>query len=42
MTLFAAADSPTLERLRGLELDGLSPRQALDLLYELQTQARQA
>ncbi len=40
MTLFAAADSPTLERLRMLELDGLSPRQALDLLYELQNQAR--
>jgi DNA mismatch repair protein MutS len=40
LTLFAAADSPVVERLRTLELDGLSPRQALDLLYELQGQAR--
>ena len=42
LTLFAAADSPVVERLRTLELDGLSPRQALDLLYELQGQARKS
>ncbi|MFZ5755925.1 MAG: DNA mismatch repair protein MutS [Pseudomonadota bacterium] len=38
--LFAAA-SPTLERLRTLDPDTLSPRQAQDLLYELIEQARQ-
>ncbi|MFP5441524.1 MAG: MutS-related protein, partial [Gammaproteobacteria bacterium] len=37
--LFAAA-SPTLARLRGLDADALSPRQAQDLLYELIEQAR--
>jgi DNA mismatch repair protein MutS len=42
LTLFAAADSPVVERLRTLELDGLSPRQALDVLYELQNLARRS
>jgi DNA mismatch repair protein MutS len=41
LTLFRAPDSTTLQRLRTLELDGLSPRQALDLLYGLQAEARQ-
>ena len=38
-TLFSPAEQPLLKRLRDLELDGLSPRQALDLLYELQKQS---
>jgi DNA mismatch repair protein MutS len=40
LTLFEAAASPTLARLRGVDPDGLSPRQAHDLLSELQRQAR--
>ncbi len=35
----AAAPNPLQERLRGLDVDGLSPRQALDLLYELKRDA---
>ncbi len=37
--LFAAV-SPTLQRLRELDADALSPRQALDLLYELSLAAK--
>jgi len=32
----AAAEHPALDRLRALQPDALSPREALDLLYELQ------
>jgi DNA mismatch repair protein MutS len=38
--LFAAADHPALERLRETDVDGLSPRAALDLLYELRDLTR--
>ena len=45
LTLFNPTVTPTehpiAKRLKDLELDGLSPRQAQDLLYELQRQARQ-
>ncbi len=41
LTLFAPTENPIAKRLKDLELDGLSPRQAQDLLYELQRQARQ-
>ena len=45
LTLFNPTVTPTehpiAKRLKNLELDGLSPRQAQDLLYELQRQARQ-
>jgi DNA mismatch repair protein MutS len=45
LTLFNPTATPTehpiAKRLKDLELDGLSPRQAQDLLYELQRQARQ-
>ena len=34
----AAAD-PLRERLQGLDLDALSPREALDLLYALKREA---
>ncbi len=37
--LFTPEQSPTLQRLRGLDPDALSPRQALDLLYELRSSA---
>jgi DNA mismatch repair protein MutS len=40
LTLFAAAESATLQRLKSLSLDELSPRQALELLYSLQASAR--
>lgn len=40
LTLFTPSDPPLMKQLRELELDGLSPRQALDLLYALQQQAR--
>jgi len=39
LTLFAPA-SATLERLKASDLDALSPRQAQDLLYDLQAAAR--
>jgi DNA mismatch repair protein MutS len=32
----AAAPNPVLERLRSIDVDNLRPRDALDLLYELQ------
>jgi DNA mismatch repair protein MutS len=41
LTLFSPTENLLLKRLKELELDGLSPRQAQDLLYELQRQARQ-
>ncbi len=40
LTLFAPAPSPALDRLKTTDLDQLSPRQAHDLLYELQALAR--
>ena len=40
LTLFGPAFSPTLDRLKGLDVDNLSPRQALALLGELQAQAK--
>jgi DNA mismatch repair protein MutS len=40
LSLFAAAESATLQRLKASDLDQLSPRQALDLLFELQASAR--
>ena len=40
LTLFSPVDNPLVKRLRDLELDGMSPRQAHDLLYDLQQQAR--
>ncbi len=40
LTLFQSIDSPSLQRLKSMEIDALTPRQALDLLYELQQAAR--
>ncbi|GDY14358.1 hypothetical protein LBMAG53_32360 [Planctomycetota bacterium] len=40
LTLFQLAESPTLSRLKTLDLDQLNPRQAQDLLYELQAAAK--
>ena len=40
LTLFAPQESQTLARLRQLQPDELTPRDALDLLYELRQQAR--
>lgn len=40
LTLFEAATSPTLSRLKALDLDNLTPKQALDLLDEMQRAAR--
>ncbi len=40
LTLFAPVPSPALDRLKATDLDQLSPRQAHDLLYELQAIAR--
>ena len=40
LTLFSPVENPLVKRLRDLELDGMSPRQAHDLLYDLQQQAR--
>jgi DNA mismatch repair protein MutS len=40
LTLFSPSDSALTKRLKELELDGLSPRQALEMLYDLQRQAR--
>ena len=40
LTLFQAIESPTLQRLKSLDLDELSPRQALDLLSDLQRSSR--
>jgi DNA mismatch repair protein MutS len=38
--LFAAGPDPLVERLRGIDADTLTPRQALDLLAELSAAAR--
>jgi len=35
LSLFTPAQHPVLSRLGGVDLDDLSPRAALDLLYEL-------
>lgn len=40
LTLFAPATNPALDRLLALELDELSPREALDTLFALQAEAR--
>ncbi len=40
LTLFSAVESPTVARLKGLALEELSARQALELLYGLQASAR--
>ncbi len=37
--LFSAAPHPVLERLAALDVDALSPREALQLLYELRAEA---
>jgi hypothetical protein len=33
-------EHPVVDRLRALEPDGLTPREALDLLYELRRSAK--
>jgi DNA mismatch repair protein MutS len=40
LTLFAPTESVVVKRLRTSDFDALTPRQALDLLYELQAMAR--
>jgi DNA mismatch repair protein MutS len=40
LTLFQAHESATLQQLKSLDLDQLTPRQALDLLYQLKTTAQ--
>ena len=40
LTLFQAAESPTLNRLKAVDLDNLTPKQALNLLDELQRTAK--
>jgi DNA mismatch repair protein MutS len=40
LTIFQAIESPTLQRLKSLDLDDLTPRQALELLADLQRAAR--
>jgi DNA mismatch repair protein MutS len=40
LTIFGGISSPTLDRLKGLDLDSLSPRQAWDLLATLHKSAR--
>ena len=40
LTLFQAVESAALQRLKAMDLDQLAPRQALDLLYELQAAAK--
>ncbi|HEX3133687.1 MAG TPA: DNA mismatch repair protein MutS, partial [Planctomycetota bacterium] len=42
LTLFSPTEHPLVKQLRELALDGISPRQALDLLYDLQRSARKA
>ena len=39
--LFAPPTDPVLEELRGLDVDDLTPRQALDILASLQDRAKQ-
>ncbi len=41
LTLFEVASSQTLKRLKDADLDALSPRQALELLYQLRSAALQ-
>ncbi len=41
LALFGAADDPLLAELRALDLDGLTPREALARLVELQRRARE-
>jgi DNA mismatch repair protein MutS len=40
LTIFGGVSSPTLDRLKTLDLDGISPRQAWELLGEMQRGAR--
>ncbi|MBI4545447.1 MAG: hypothetical protein HY703_09645, partial [Gemmatimonadetes bacterium] len=40
LSLFLPADPPVLDRLRRLELERLTPLEALNLLAELQAEAR--
>jgi DNA mismatch repair ATPase MutS len=40
LTLFQALESPTLQRLKSLDLDDCTPRRAFELLAELQRSAR--
>ena len=35
-----AAPDPLRERLAGIDVDGLSPREALELLFELNAEAK--
>jgi len=39
--LFAPAENPVLADLRALDVDGLTPRQALERLADLQRRARE-
>ena len=39
LALFASSPNPVLEKLRGVELNNLTPLQALQLLSELQRDA---
>ncbi|MBA3708229.1 MAG: DNA mismatch repair protein MutS, partial [Planctomycetes bacterium] len=39
LTLFQAQESQVLQRLKATDLDALAPRQALELLYDLKSQA---
>jgi len=39
LDLFASAPDPVVERLRGVEPDEMTPREALDLLYRLREEA---
>ena len=41
IALFDAAEDPLLAELKALDLDGLSPREALAKLVELQARARE-
>jgi len=40
LSLFQANESPTLQRLKSLALDDLTPRQALELLFQLKAAAQ--
>jgi len=40
LTLFEITEHPVVEELKGLDVDDLSPRQALDMLAALQKRAR--
>ena len=41
MTLFEAETHPVLARIRGVDLSTLSPIEALNLLYQMQKDARE-